>query len=212
VPAGEPDEGDLWVRCGWNHGIGRYEGRQGFEPSGESLVFGGVRQPMFRALRKIIPFVNGRTAAFKWFTGHAHLGRVIVAAAEDGVGVLSTSTQNFLWKVEGATITACLPTETGDGEGQVIIGGVDGFVASFALPDGKPIRRWLAGAPVVGLADLSEAGAWVAVTRQGVWALDADWNVKAFVPLEAVAMCQSGGRQVTIACQDGSLVTLKLAG
>ena len=213
VPAGEPGEGDLWVRCGWNHGIGRYEGQHGFEPSGESLVFGGVRQPMFRALRKIIPFVNGRTAAFKWFAGPTHLGRVIVAAAEDGVGVLSTSTQNFLWKVEGGTtITACLPTETGDGDGQVIIGGVDGFVASFAVPDGKPLHRCWAGAPVVGLADLSEAGAWVAVTRQGVWALDADWNVKAFVPLEAVAMCQSGARQVTIACQDGSLVTLKLAG
>ena len=80
------------------------------------------------------------------------------------------------------------------------------------MPDGKPLHRCWAGAPVVGLADLSEAGAWVAVTRQGVWALDADWNVKAFVPLEAVAMCQSGARQVTIACQDGSLVTLKLAG
>jgi hypothetical protein len=168
---------------------------------------------MFRALRKIIPFVNGRTAAFDWFTGNAHLGRVIVAAAEDGVGVFSTATRNFLWKVEGGTtITACLPTTTQDGQGQVIIGGVDGFVASFALPDGKPLRRWWAGAPVVGLTQLSDAGDWVAVTRQGVWALDANWNVMAFSPLAAVSMCRTSGRQVTIACLDGSLVSLKHEG
>jgi hypothetical protein len=213
VPAGQPGEGDLYVRCGWNHGIGCYEGQAGTAPSGETLVFGGVHQPMFRALRKIVPFVNGRTARFDWFTGNAELGRVIVAAAEDGVGVFSTTVQNFLWKVEGGTtITACLPTTTPDGQGQVLIGGVDGFVASFNLSDGQPLRRWWAGAPVVGLAQLSEAGVWAAVTRQGIYALEADWTVKAFVPVEAVAMCQSSGRQVTVACQDGSLVTFKYVG
>ncbi len=212
VPAGEAGEGDLWVRCGWNHGIGHYAGRSGFEPSGDSLVFGGVRQPMFRALRKIIPFVNGRTAAFDWYTDNAALGRVIVAAAEDGVGVLSTSTQDFLWKVEGGTtITACLPVATSDGRGQVIIGGVDGFVASFALPDGKPLHRWRAGAPIVGLADLVDVSVWVVVTRQGVSALDADWNVKASFPMDAVSMCKTSGKQVTVACQNGSLVALTFA-
>ena len=167
---------------------------------------------MFRALRKIIPFVNGRTAAFDWYTDNAALGRVIVAAAEDGVGVLSTSTQDFLWKVEGGTtITACLPVATSDGRGQVIIGGVDGFVASFALPDGKPLHRWRVGAPIVGLADLVEASVWVVVTRQGISALDADWNVKASFPIDAVSMCKTSGKQVTVACQNGSLVALTFA-
>jgi hypothetical protein len=213
VPAGQPGEGDLYVRCGWNHGIGYYAGQVGTEPSGESLVFGGVRQPMFRALRKIIPFVNGRTAAFEWFTGNTDLGRVIVAAADDGVGVFSTTSRNFLWKVEGGTtITACLPIPTQDGQGQVMVGGVDGFVASFALPDGTPLRRWWAGAPVVGLAHLAQASTWLAATRQGVWALDPDWNVKAFFPVKAVALCQTSDLQVTVACQDGSLVSLQNAG
>jgi hypothetical protein len=211
VPVGEEGEGDLWVRCGWNHGIGYYEGKKGFEPSGEKLVFGGVSQPMFRALRKIIPFVNGRSAGFEWFTANPDLGRVIVAAAEDGVGVLSTRTRNFLWKVEGGTtISACLSLEAGGG--QVVIGGVDGFVASFALADGTPLRRWRAGAPLVGLARLGENGLWVAATRMGVWALDADWVVKAFYPLQAVSLCRTSSCQVIVACQDGSLVSLKLCG
>ena len=93
-----------------------------------------------------------------------------------------------------------------------MIGGVDGFVASCALSDGKPLRRWWAGAPVVGLTQLSDAGDWVAVTRPGVWALDANWNVIAFSPLAAVSMCRTSGRQVTIACLDGSLVSLKHEG
>lgn len=214
VPTGEAGEGDLYVRCGWNHGIDCYEGKPGFEPSGESMDFSGVKQPMFRALRKIVPFVNGRTAAFEWFATSPQLGRVIVAAAEDGVGVFSTRIRNFLWKVEGGTtITACLalpaswPTAQVD---QVLIGGVDGFVAAYALADGKPLRRWRAGAPLVGLVALSEAGLWAAVTRQGVWALDADWNVKAYRPLAAVSVVRTGPCQVTIALADGSLTTLKI--
>jgi hypothetical protein len=91
----------------------------------------------------------------------------------------------------------------------VLIGGVDGFVASYALADGKPLRRWRAGAPLVGLVELAEAGLWVAVTRWGAWALDADWNVKAFQPLAAVSVCRTGPRQVTIALTDGSLITLE---
>jgi hypothetical protein len=213
VPQGEPGEGDLWVRCGWNHGISRYEGRAGFEPSGAEQVFGGVHQPLFRALRKIIPFVNGRTAAYEWFDANQDLGRVIVAAAEDGVGVLSTRTQDFLWKVEGGTtLTACMAVSRA-GQDEVIVGGVDGFVAAFNLADGRPLRRWWAGAPIVGLASSSPGNQlWTVVTQRGVWALDADWHVQAFYPLEAVSMCQTGERGVTIACKDGSLVRLVASG
>ncbi len=212
VPQGEPGAGDLWARCGWNHGIGHYEGKHGFAPSGEGLVFGGVRQPMFRPLRKLIPFANGRTAAYEWYTRDADLGRVIVAAVEDGVGVLSTRSQDFLWKVEGGTtITACMVSETQAGLAEVVIGGVDGFVAAFNLADGRPLRRWWAGAPIVGLASSSpENQFWTVVTEQGVWALDADWRPQAFYPLEAARMCISGERSVTIACKDGSLVSLKI--
>jgi hypothetical protein len=138
---------------------------------------------------------------------------VIVAAAEDGVGVISTQTKDFLWKVEGGTtITAGMAAASADGAGQVVIGGMDGFVASFGMADGRPLRKWWAGAPVVGLAQLDEAGGWVVATRQGVWALDGDWKVKAFRPLAVVRMCKSGAGQVTLACQDGRLVSLSLAG
>jgi hypothetical protein len=57
--------------------------------------------------------------------------------------------------------------------------------------------------------ELAEAGLWVAVTRQGVWALDPAWQVKAFQPLAAVSVCRTGLGQVTIALADGSLITLE---
>ena len=212
APAGEPEAGDLWSRCGWSHGITRYEGKPGFEPSGAEMNFGGIHQPMFRALRKIIPFVNGRSAAFEWYTGDPALGRVIVAAAEDGVGVLSTRSQDFVWKVEGGTtITACRIAASQPGLVEVVIGGVDGFVAAFNLADGSPLHKWWAGAPVVGLASFSPGSQlWAVVTQQGVWAMDAAWRPQAFYPLEAARMCQAGEQGVVVACQDGSLVKLKI--
>jgi hypothetical protein len=215
TPQGEPGMNDLWVRCGWNHGIGRYEGKAGFEPSGEDLVFGGMHQPMFRALRKIIPFVNGRTAAFEWFTGNNDLGRVIVTAAEDGLGLFSTRNQNFLWKVEGGTaITACLTLNRPENEDEIIIGGVDGFIAAFRLADGKPLRRWWAKAPVVGLAILAGdescliPGRLIVATQQGVWRLDENWQPKAYYPLESGKIRKLDERSVLVACKDGTLKKL----
>ncbi len=215
TPPGETGEGDLWARCGWNHGIGYYQGRPGFEPSGEGLNFGGVHQPMFRPLRRLIPFVNGRTAAFEWFTANSNLGRVIVAAAEDGVGVLSTLTQDFLWKVEGGTtLTACIPvpaSATPNGKDEVVISGVDGFVAAYDLENGHPLWSWWAGAPVIGLASLSEGRRLVVVTAKGAWALDRGWSPEGFYPLEAAHMSPLGKTGVVIACKDGSLVRLGLS-
>ncbi len=210
TPPGEPGEGDLWARCGWNHGIGRYEGKPGFQPSGYEMVFGGVHQPMFRALRKIIPFVNGRTATFEWYTQNQALGPVILAAAEDGVGVLSTRSQDFLWKIEGGTtLTACM-AHSRDGQAEVIVGGVDGFMATYALVDGKPLRRWWAGAPIVGLAALAGNDLFAVVTGQGVWALDKNWSPQAFFPLEALRMCKLSEQRITVACKDGSLLVLEI--
>lgn len=210
VPAGEAGGGDVWARCGWNHGIGRYAGQAGFAPSGEGVVFSGVRQPMFRALRKIIPFVNGRTAAFEWFTGDPDLGRVIVAAAEDGVGVLSLRTEDFLWSAAGGTtITACLCAAADGGQAEVRVGGVDGFVSAFNLADGKPLRAWQAGAPVVGLLELPGAGLWIAATRRGLWALARDWQVRAFIPAQVMKICPAGARGITAALQDGSLASFQ---
>ena len=208
TPLGEPGENDLWVRCGWNHGISHYEGQPGFDPSGAEQIFSGVHQPMFRALRKIIPFVNGRTAAFEWNTRNSELGRVIVAAAEDGVGVLSTRIQDFLWKVEGGTtLTACINLHQ-DGQDVVIVGGVDGFVASFNLADGHPLHRWWARAAVVGLAAIAEGNSWAAVTEQGAWLLDAEWRPLAFYSLEATKMCEAGDQGIVMVTKNGSLVRL----
>ncbi len=66
APPGRRGAGDLFVRCGWNHGIQYYEGVPGDGPSGIVHSFGGFMQPMFRMLRKVIPFLNGRSLAYEW--------------------------------------------------------------------------------------------------------------------------------------------------
>ena len=109
VPPAQPQHAQLWVRNPWNHGICIYQGKAGFDPSGEVVSFGGVRQPMFRGLRGVIPFVTGPTVAFGWIEGSESQGGRVLAAAETEVGVLSVPTQEWLWQNEGSVpIRACI--------------------------------------------------------------------------------------------------------
>ena len=202
-----PPEGDgprdLWVRNGWNHGILLYEGKEGLAPSGASVVFGGVSQPMFRALRRVIPFVNGKTAAFALLPGEE---QNILAAAEVGLGVLSTSRREWVWKIEGgAPISACIADTA---RGEAVIGGADGFIAAFALADGRPVRRLRVGAPVVGLAALPSVRVLTVATRRGILALDEAWRMRGFYPLAAQRLARLGEQSVLAVRDDGALEAL----
>ncbi|MBN1284474.1 MAG: hypothetical protein JXB47_03670 [Anaerolineae bacterium] len=209
VAQGEGGPCDLWVRNGWNHGILLYEGKQGLAPSGATVVFGGVQQPMFRALRRVIPFVNGKTAAFQLLRDGQNQN--ILAAAELGVGVLSTAKREWVWKIEGgASITACVADED---HGQAVIGSADGFVAAFALSDGRPVRRLRTGAPVVGLATLPSARILAVATRRGVLALTLApggeaWQVRGFYPVAAQKLSRLGEDGVLVVRDDGLLEAL----
>ncbi|MCZ7545632.1 MAG: hypothetical protein M5R40_19875 [Anaerolineae bacterium] len=207
VPPQGTGPGDLWARCGWNHGLFHYEGKPGLAPSGASISFGGVDQPMFRALRRVVPFVNGVTRLFAWTPG-VGAGDGIVAMAENGVGVLSLAARDWCWKIEGGTpFTAGLPGDI-NGEAAIICGGYDGFVAAFAQADGRPLRRRRVGAPVVGLAGLL-GGALAVATRQGVLVLDADWAERGAYPVDARAMQLLGQDTIVIARADGRLEALR---
>jgi hypothetical protein len=203
---------DVWARTGWNHGIMYYEGRAGFAASGETAAFGGVRQPMYRTLNRVIPFVNGKTVLFESHTcGGAAPESVIVAAAADGVGVLSVAQKNWLWKIEGGTpIAACQVSCRPGGQSEVITGGADGFIAAFSINDGRPLRRLHVGRPVTGMVYLQATGILVVATRARVLAFDSDLNPVATYPLEAAQMCQMGDDAILVAAMDGNLVKLSL--
>lgn len=210
LPSAPDEKGacDLWVRTGWNHGIGFYQGYPGLAPSGEAIMFGGVRQSMFRPVRKIIPFVNGKTAAFGWLDDSRARGTRILVACENGVGILSTAGKDWLWKIEGGTpINACTSTEL-DGPEVVVTGGADGFVAAYAASNGRPVRCLYTGAPVVDLAPLSGGGMAVA-TRRGVLAVDKAWQVQGEHPAPVDRMRALDQNQCVVARSDGRLEMLR---
>jgi hypothetical protein len=211
VPQAQPQGAQLWVRNPWNHGICIYQGKAGFDPSGEVVSFGGVRQPMFRGLRGVIPFVTGPTVAFGWIEGSESQGGRVLAAAETGVGVLSVPTQEWLWRNEGGVpIRACIAVG-GDGPGQaaVVTGGADGFVASFAREDGRPLRRLHVGAPVTGLCQWPAANLLVVATTHSLLVLDYGWRVRASYPVAARRLCSWGEGEALVLRPDSGLELLK---
>jgi outer membrane protein assembly factor BamB len=167
---------------------------------------------MYRPLKRVIPFVNGKTVLFESYTcGGPAPESVIVAAAADGVGVLSVAKKDWLWKIEGGTpITACQVSCPASGQNEVITGGADGFIAAFSMNEGRPLRRFDMGAPVTALVYLPETGMLAVATRTGVLALDADWKSVATYPLEAARMCKLGDNTILVAALDGTLVNLSL--
>jgi hypothetical protein len=178
-----PDTGgkdDVWVRCGWVHGIFVYDGAPGMDPSRAAVTFGGVKQPMFRALGKVIPFVTGPTLAFEWCGPESKPSAWVLAASDLGIGVLSTATRDWLWKHEGGTqFTACIaPNASANDRAIIISGDAGGFVSAFDRADGKPLRRIDVGAPVVGLVDFPEQDLLVVATKEALLILDRAWRVR----------------------------------
>ncbi len=197
---------DIWARTGWNHGIMVYQGRPGFSPSVETVTFGGVQQPMFRAFCKVIPFVNGQSVLFEAYASKLTPPEIIVAAADEGFGVLSIEKRDWLWKIEGGTpITACLTGCLADGLDAVVTGGVDGFIAAYSLYDGQPQRKVYAGGPVRGLAWLPNSCGLLAATAKGLLALDFSWETLAFYPFEAIRMVQTSDQSVVVVGKNGAM-------
>lgn len=200
TPETAPNGGDLWARCGWNHGITHYEGHPGMKPSGQSVPFGGVDQPMFRMMRRLVPFVTGDTVAFEWLEP----GKSILAAADIGFGVLSVVDQDWRWKIEGGTpLTACIAHA-----GNILTAGDDGFLAAFAVEDGQPLRRKYLGDRIVGLAPL-DAEHIVVATRRATYVLDRDWNVTASHAIQARDLKTLDENRVVVLLEEQTLHALE---
>ena len=206
TPDSKPGRGDLYVRCGWNHGIQYYEGAPGPGPSGIVHSFGGFLQPMFRMLRRVIPFLNGRSLAYEWVELPTTPEGAIFAATELGCGVLSTARKDWLWKLEGGmSLNACC-TGRVDQRAVALTGGADGFVTAVDLADGRVIRNWHAGAPVVGVAQ-TPAGDLIVATRRGVQSLDAAWQPRSTHAGSVRRMLALDGARLLL-CRDDSTLEL----
>lgn len=200
VPAGYANAHDIWVRCGWNHGISVYQGLDSFAPSGKAADFGGVKQPLFRDIKQVIPFVNGHTVAFEWIDRPQ--GGCIVAAAENGVGVMDTISMQWLWMQRGYPyLTGCRLSRDGQ---RVILSGMDGFVTVVQFATGKLIqRRWL-GKSVVGFGLYGDTLA--AATLDGIYLLDGDLRTCGFTALPNPRKMICSGNQILVVDQDQKLV------
>lgn len=177
VPENRRGAGDIYARCGWNHGIMFYEGVPGPGPSGHYHSFGGFMQPMFRILRRVIPFLNGRSLAASFVDLSAEMDGAAFFATELGCGLLSTARRDWRWKLEGGmSLNACRLGTLGDRK-VALTGGVDGFVTAVDLTEGNVIRSRHCGAPVTGLAS-APGGELIVATRDAIHRLDSAWTVK----------------------------------
>ncbi|MEO6873318.1 MAG: hypothetical protein ABI222_00710, partial [Opitutaceae bacterium] len=209
APPGRAGAGDLYVRCGWNHGIQYYEGAPDDGPSGVVHSFGGFLQPMFRKLKKVIPFLNGRSLAFEWTEAGSMGDGAIFAATELGCGVLSAARTDWRWKLEGGmSLTACC-TGRLDSRPVALTAGADGFVTAVDLAEGRVVRSWHAGAPVVGVAQ-SPSGELIVATRDGVRLLDGAWQLRSNHAGSVLRMLALDGGRLLIERDDHTLELLQL--
>ena len=203
---------DLWARSRWNHGINIFHGLPGLVHSGDAISFGGVRQPLFRPCERVLPFVTGDSVPDGISFGLVSHGgeQYVLAANENGFGVLSGVRRDWVWKVEGGTpATSCHLSEYA-GEPVVLIGGADGFVSAFGLLDGRPRQRKLFGTPVVGLAIWPRETRWVAVTRERLSVLNPLWQETAAYGISASRANSPGPGEIVVAQPNGQLVHLAL--
>lgn len=176
APESRSDAGDIYVRCGWNHGIMWYPHVPGDGPSGEAYHLGGFNQPMFRMLKRVIPFLNGRSLAASWITPQDERDGALFFATELGCGVLSPKTKTWVWKLEGGmSLNACTLGTVND-KPVALTGGADGFVIAVSLADGRTMQRRHVGAPVVGVTQ-TRNGTIVATTHTGIVTLDEAWTI-----------------------------------
>ena len=209
TPEGRPGSGDIYARCGWNHGIMFYEGAPGAWPSGVVHSFGGFMQPMFRKLARVIPFLNGRSLAYEWTEAGSLGNNAIFAATDLGCGVLSMATQAWRWKLEGGmSLNACC-TGRLDRRPVALTAGADGFVTAVDLADGRVVRSWHAGAPVVGIAQ-TPAGELIVATRAGVQSLDSAWQPRHSMPGTVRRMLALDGGRLLLCRDDYTFELLEL--
>jgi hypothetical protein len=132
-------------------------------------MLGGASQPLFRDIRKVIPFVNGRTRLFQW--AGTEEGHYLVAAAENGIGVLNEETDEFLWKHEGSIqITAAQLSEHSPGNQKIIVGDSTGYVSEYFITTGEPGCSRLFDAPVEAVFPNGESR--IIITRRGLSVTD----------------------------------------
>ncbi len=208
TPENRPGRGDIFVRCGWNHGIQYYEGVPGAGPSGYLQSFGGFQQPMFRRLKRVIPFLNGRSLAYEWVDVASAPDGAIFAATELGCGVLSTAKKDWLWKLEGGMCLNACCTGRVDGRPVALTAGADGFVTAVDLADGRIIRCWHAGAPVVGVAQ-APSGELIVATSVGVRSLDSAWQPRGFLARPVRRMLPLGSGRLLLCREDHTLELLE---
>jgi hypothetical protein len=98
-----------------------------------------------------------------------------------------------------------------DGRAVALTGGADGFVTAVDLADGRVLRSWHAGAPVVGLAK-SDAGDLLVATRTGVHSLDSGWRPRSACTRPVRRALPLGHDRLLISREDHSLELLHLKG
>jgi hypothetical protein len=170
--------------------------------------FGGFPQPMFRPLRRVIPFLNGRSLAYEWASVAACPAGAIFAATELGCGLLSTAQKDWRWKLDGGMSLNAATLGRLDGRPVGLIGGADGFVAAVDLDNGTVTRCWHAGAPVVGVTP-TPAGGLVVATRTAVHALDAAWQPTGQLTRDLVRALPLRGGRLLISRSDHTLELLQ---
>lgn len=208
-PDSRPDCGDIYVRCGWNHGIQYYQGVAGDGPSGEVYHLGGFNQPMFRMLKRVIPFLNGRSLAAEWVELSNLPEGALFFATELGCGVLSTAKKEWQWKLEGGMSLNTVTLSQIEGQPVALIGGVDGFVAAVDLSDGQVIRRRHVGAPVIGVSPLGN-GELIVTTRTSVQILNGDWQPRDSISRNLNQVISVSDSRLLVSHDDHTLELLEL--
>jgi hypothetical protein len=206
-PVGRPDAGDIYVRCGWNHGIMWYPHVPGDGPSGEVYHLGGFNQPMFRMLKRVIPFLNGRSLAAAWIPPADERDGALFFATELGCGVLSAKSKTWIWKAEGGmSLNACSLGQI-DGRPVALTGGADGFVIAIDLADGRAVRRQHVGGPVISVHQTT-AGGIIAGTRRAIVRLDSQWSLAGTAGVHCREVLSLGDRHLLVARSDHTLELL----
>jgi hypothetical protein len=165
---------------------------------------------MFRMLKRVIPFLNGRSLAAAWVDLPACPEGALFSATELGCGVLSTAKKDWLWKLEGGmSLNACTLGRL-HGQPVAFTAGADGFVTAVNLADGQVLRAHNAGAPVVGVGQTADGGLLVA-TRTGVQALDAAWQPRGALARSLRRALPTGDRGFLVSRDDHTLELLELS-
>ena len=122
--------------------------------------------------------------------------------------MLSTAKKDWLWKLEGGMCLNACCTGRVDGRPDALTAGADGFVTAVDLADGRIIRCWHAGAPVVGVAQ-APSGELIVATSVGVRSLDSAWQPRGFLARPVRRMLPLGSGRLLLCREDHTLELLE---